>query len=129
MTEWLVVFTIFAGCVLALLLFIRKTRRLEKADKTDRMPGRVGVQHLLSGNPGEYEIKVLSKGHLARSIKFTVGPGGKFDNGIAAANQLGRDGVIVPVQILGTLDLQWNPITWKTDAFYNNPLQGFTPVP
>jgi len=24
MTEWLVVFTIFAGCVLALLLFIRK---------------------------------------------------------------------------------------------------------
>jgi len=129
MTEWLVVFTIFAGCVLALLLFIRKTRGLEKADKTDRMPGRVGVQHLLSGNPGEYEIKVFSKGHLARSITFTVGPDGKFDNGIAAANQLGRDGVIVPVQILGTLDFQWNPIAWKTDAFYNNPLHGFTPVP
>ena len=129
MTEWLVVFTIFAGCVLALLLFIRKTRGLEKADKTDRMPGRVGLQHLLSGNLGEYEIKVLSKGHVARSIKFTVGPDGKFDNGIAAANQLGRGGVIVPVQKLGTLDLQSHPIAWRTDAFYNNRLQGFTPVP
>jgi hypothetical protein len=93
------------------------------------MSGRVGVLHLLSDNPGDYEIKVLSKGHLVRSIKFTVGPDGKFDNGIAAANQLGNDRVIVPVQILGTQDGQWNRTAWKTDAFYNNPLKGFAPLP
>lgn len=76
-------------------------RGWDKGDKIDEMPGRVGVVHLLSDSPGEYEIKVLWKNHLARSIKFTVGPDGKFDNGIAAANHLGSDRVIVPVQILG----------------------------
>jgi hypothetical protein len=88
----------------------------------------VGALHLLSDNPGEYEIKVLSKGHLARSIKFTVGPDGKFDNGIATANQLGSDRVIVPVQILGP-GRPMESVAWKTDAFYNNPLKGFTPAP
>ena len=58
----------------------------------------------LAENPSEYEFKALWKGHLARSIKFTVGPEGKIDNGIASANQLGSDRVIVPVQILGDAD-------------------------
>jgi hypothetical protein len=58
-----------------------------------------------------------------------VGPDGKFDNGIAAANHLGSDRVIVPVQILDAQDGQWNRSAWKTDAFYSNPLKGFTPVP
>jgi hypothetical protein len=26
-------------------------------------------------------------------------------------------------------NLQWNRSAWKTDAFYSNPLKGFTPVP
>ena len=83
----------------------------------------------LAANPGEYEVKVLWNNKLARSIKFTVQPGGKFDNGIAANNQLGSDRVIVPVQIIGDQDGMWNKTAWQTEAFYNNPLKGFTALP
>ena len=92
-------------------------------------PGQTGSIHLLSANPGDYEFKVLWKNHLARSIKFTVAPDGKFDNGIATANKLGSDRVIVPVQIIGDQDGQWDRAAWKTAAFYGNPLTGFTPSP
>ncbi|HKU73676.1 MAG TPA: hypothetical protein VJR02_07140 [Pyrinomonadaceae bacterium] len=83
----------------------------------------------LAANPGEYEFKLLWNNKLARSIKFTVQPGGKFDNGIAIANQLGSDRVIVPVTIIGDQDGVWNKTAWQTDAFYGNPLKGFTPAP
>src|SRR5205823_128477 len=76
--------------------------------------------HELSKNPGEYEIKVLQKGNLARSVKFTVAEGGSFDNGIATANHLGNDVVIVPVKVIGNQDGEWNKLAWKTDAFYGN---------
>jgi hypothetical protein len=32
--------------------------------------------------------------------------------------------IVVPVKVLGTLD-KWNAATWRTDAFYGNPLSGF----
>ena len=83
----------------------------------------------LAANPGEYEFKILWNNKLARSIKFTVQPGGKFDNGIATSNQLGNDRVIVPVTIIGDQDGMWNKTAWQTDAFYGNPLKGFTPGP
>ena len=98
-------------------------------DKTGEKPGVFGPPHLLSANPGEYEVKVLWNNHLARSIKFTVGAEGKFDNPIAASNKLGNNRVIVPVQIIGDQDGQWNRGAWKTDAFYGNPLIGFTALP
>jgi len=79
----------------------------------------------LSKNPGDYEIKCLAGGKLARVIKFTVKPDGSFDNGIATANKLGTDRVIVPVEV--RLDVPaWNKTAWKTDAFYGHPLTGFT---
>jgi len=96
-------------------------------DKSGEQYGLFGPPHLLSANPGEYELKVLWNNRLARSIKFTVGPGGKFDNGIAAANKLGSDRVIVPVTLIGEQDGQWDRAAWKTDAFYGNLLNGFTP--
>ena len=83
----------------------------------------------LADNPGEYEFKLLWNNKLARSIKFTVAPGGKFDNGIAKTNLLGSDRVIVPVTIIGDQDGVWNKTAWQTDAFYGNPLKGFTPAP
>jgi hypothetical protein len=84
----------------------------------------------MSENAGDYEVKILYKGHLVRSIKFAVDAEGKIvDNGIAAANKLGNNRVIVPVQILGDSDGQWDKNAWKTDAFYGNPLTGFTAVP
>ncbi|HKY44218.1 MAG TPA: hypothetical protein VJM50_14120 [Pyrinomonadaceae bacterium] len=88
-----------------------------------------GPLFTLDKNPGEYEFKLLWNNKLARSIKFTVAPGGKFDNGIATSNQLGSDRVIVPVQIIGDQDGTWNKTAWQTDAFYGNPLKGFTALP
>jgi hypothetical protein len=98
-------------------------------DKTGEEPGMFGPLYQLGANPGEYEFKLLWNNRLARSIKFTVAPGGKFDNGIATANKLGSDRVIVPVQIIGDQDGTWDRAAWKTDAFYGNPLTGFTAAP
>ena len=98
-------------------------------DKTGEEPGMFGPLYTLSANPGEYEFKLLWNNRLARSIKFTVGPDGKFDNGIAASNKLGSERVIVPVQIIGDQDGMWDKVAWKTDAFYSNPLTGFTVSP
>ena len=92
-------------------------------------PGQKGQVHVLSENPGDYELKMVHKGELARSIKFTVAADGSFDNGIATANKLGSNRVIVPVKVLGTQDGVWDRLAWKTDAFYGNPLTGFTPAP
>ena len=92
-------------------------------------PGQTGSIHFIKTNPGDYEFKVLWRNHLARSIKFTVGADGKFDNGIATANRLGSNRVILPVQIIGDQDGAWDKTAWKTEAFYGNPLTGFTPVP
>lgn len=99
------------------------------ADKTGGDPGTFGPMHILATNPGEYEFKLLWNNKLARSIKFTVQPGGKFDNGIATNNKLGSDRVIFPVQIIGDQDGIWDKNAWKTDAFYANPLTGFTALP
>ncbi len=98
-------------------------------DRTGEEPGMFGALYQLDKNPGEYEVKVLWNNKLARSVKFTVAPGGKFDNGIASANKLGSDRVIVPVQIVGDQDGAWDKAAWKTEAFYGNPLTGFTPAP
>lgn len=98
-------------------------------DKTGEKPGMFGPLFLLSENPGDYEFKLLRNNRLARSIKFTVGPGTKFENGIGLANKLGTDRVIVPVQIIGDQDGQWDRNAWKTEAFYANPLTGFTALP
>jgi len=98
-------------------------------DKTGEAPGMFGPLYNLSANPGEYELKVLWNNKLARSVKFTVGSDGKLDNGIATANKVGSERVIVPVQIIGDQDGQWDKTAWKTEAFYGNPLTGFTALP
>jgi hypothetical protein len=97
-------------------------------DKTGEQPGMFGPLYNLSANPGEYEFKLLWNDHLARSIKFTAGPDGPADNGIAAANKLGSRRIIVPVQIIGDQDGQWDKTAWKTETFYGNPLTGFSPA-
>jgi hypothetical protein len=78
-------------------------------------------------NPGEYEIKVLRNGELSRSFKFNVSPEGKVvDNGIAKNNKVGGMRWIIPQKIHGSADGTWNKSAWNTDAFYGNPLNGFT---
>ena len=99
------------------------------SDTTGEEAGMFGPTYTLAGNPGDYEFKLLWNNRLARSLKFTVAPNGKFDNGIAAANKLGSDRVIVAVQVIGDQDGQWNRAAWKTEGFYGNPLTGFTASP
>jgi hypothetical protein len=98
-------------------------------DRTGAEPGMFGPLYQLEKNPGEYEVKVLWNNRLARSIKFTAGADGKLDDHITAANKLGSNRVIVPVQIIGDQDGPWDRAAWKNDAFYGNPLIGFTATP
>jgi hypothetical protein len=37
--------------------------------------------------------------------------------------------VIYPVQIIGDQDGVWNKTAWQAEAFYSNPLKGFTALP
>ncbi|HEV2913478.1 MAG TPA: hypothetical protein VGX92_09365 [Pyrinomonadaceae bacterium] len=97
-------------------------------DKTQGGQPNSNEMFMMASNPGEYEFKLLWNNKLARSLKFTVGPGGKLDNGIASSNKLGSDRVIVPVTIIGDQDGTWDRTAWKTDAFYGNPLSGFAPT-
>ena len=94
-------------------------------NKTGESSNMFGDFYTLDKNPGEYEFKLLRDNHLARSIKFTAKSDGTFDNGIAAANNIGSDRTVVPVQIIGDQDGSWDKTAWKTDAFYGNPLKGF----
>jgi hypothetical protein len=98
-------------------------------DESGQSYGAFQPPFLMGKNPGEYEFKLLWNNKLARSIKFTVKPGGSFDNGIATSNKLGDDRVIFPVTIIGDQDGIWDKNSWKTDAFYGNPLTGFTVGP
>lgn len=77
-------------------------------------------------NPGEYEIKILQDGKLARTAKFTMGPNGQLvDPGTGAQNNIGTGRIVVPVQIIGEQDGPWDRNAYKTDAFFGNPLNGF----
>ena len=77
-------------------------------------------------NPGEYEIKVLENGKLARTAKFTMGANFQLvETGIGPNNNLGTGRIVVPVQVIGDQDGQWDRNAFKTDAFFVNPLTGF----
>jgi hypothetical protein len=93
----------------------------------------------LNKNPGEYEVKVLWLGKLVRTTKFTVGADGKIvDNGINAQsglktlNFLPYSGnwsdfvVVLPLKVLGNNGITYNADAWKTDAFWGNPMKGFS---
>ena len=74
---------------------------------------------------GEYEIKVLQDGKLARTAKFTMGSNGQLvDTGIGTNNNLGTGRIVVTTQIVGDQDGQWDRNAYKTEAFFGNPLSG-----
>jgi hypothetical protein len=83
--------------------------------------------HFLDKNPGKYEIKVLVKGKLARTTTFTVGPDGKIvDNKVSSSNGMAGLNMILPVKVIPGADVKAVSPTMITDAFYGNPLTGFT---
>ena len=44
-------------------------------------------------------------------------------------DNVGSDRSIILVQIIGDQDGNWNKAAYKTDAYYGNPLTGFSAVP
>lgn len=74
--------------------------------------------------PGEYVVKIFYNGDQVRETKFSIGNEGTYaDNGIAKRSNLTTRAMIVPVQVMGTLD-KWNPANAKAMGFYGNPVQG-----
>ncbi len=77
-------------------------------------------------NPGEYTVKVFHKGVQVREAKFTVGADGRVaDGGYQKPGYLTYHKVIIPVTIIGPAE-KYNAAAWKTEAFYGNPLSGFS---
>jgi hypothetical protein len=108
--------------------YCRSVFTFEKAILWDKEPGVMepGFYYEMYKNPGEYEIKVLQNGKLARVAKFTFGSDYKIvDSGIGTQNSVGTLRILVPAQIIGDQDGQWDRNAYKTDAFFGNPLSGF----
>jgi len=108
--------------------YCRSRFSFQKAILWDKEPAMMapGFYYEMYKNPGEYEIKVLQNGKLARTAKFTFGSDYKIvDSGIGKQNNLGTLRVIVPAQIVGDQDGQWDRNAYKTDSFFGNPLTGF----
>ena len=82
--------------------------------------------HIIKNKPGNYEVKVLLDGELARTVAFIVGKDGKItDNGVAAKNGLTGFGVVVPANVLPVKEGAVDLMAYKTEAFYGNLLTGF----
>jgi hypothetical protein len=73
------------------------------------------------GNAGEYEIKLMRDKKLVRSVKLTVGTDGKLVNNNIGRELVGETDIIVPAQILGTIDGNYNKLAWK-DGIFGNPI-------
>jgi hypothetical protein len=82
--------------------------------------------HYADENRGEYTVKIYHKGAQVRELKFTVEADGRLnDGGFAKQMFLMHHKILVPVKVIGASE-KWNATAWKTDAFYGNPLTGFT---
>ena len=81
----------------------------------------------LDKNPGDYEVKVLRKGKLVRSAKFSVGSDGRIvDPGITQQNALGTQRITIFASVTGDEDGRKPDLNaWKTGAFFGEPLKGF----
>ncbi len=75
-------------------------------------------------NPGEYTVKIYRNGSQIRELSFSIGTDGKIAvPGYSNQIPLPYYRVILPVKVLGAE--KWDSVSWKTDAFYGNPLSGF----
>jgi hypothetical protein len=107
--------------------YCRSVFSFQKAMLWDKEPTLMapGFYYEMYKHPGDYEIKVLQNGKLARSAKFSFAEYKITDTGIVKQNNVGVLRVLVPAQIVGEQDGQWDRNSYKTDAFFGNPLNGF----
>lgn len=89
--------------------------------------------HILANNPGDYEFKVLRKGQLVRTGKFTIKPDGYANvpdwyephyDIASGMEKVGPDKanvwMFIPITAQGTADGAWNPNSYKTEKFWGN---------
>lgn len=75
-------------------------------------------------NPGDYEIKILRKGELARTLKFSTNADANFiESGIGKEVTVGYGGIVVPVVLSGTTDGTLNQTILKS-GWWGNPISG-----
>ena len=74
---------------------------------------------------GDFTVKLFHKGVQIREAAFSIKGGEFVDNGVGKTNNFAESKVIIPVKIMGDKD-KWNVTQWKTEAFYGNPLRGFS---
>lgn len=97
------------------------------ADLYDKDPNSGRTFFPIYKNPGEYEVKILQNGKLARVAKFTVDSSGNVvNNGINKDNKLGTSAILVPAQIIGEQDTKLDKTAWQTEGYWGTPLTGFT---
>jgi hypothetical protein len=98
---------------------VSKGRNGDSASSYDSM-------FFLDKHPGDYEVKVLRGGKLARRAKFTIGPNGVLvDNGLASQNKMGLGVTLIPVTTDLSQDGKASIANYKSLAFYGNPVIGF----
>jgi hypothetical protein len=77
-------------------------------------------------NPGDYTVKIYRNGTQIRELGFTIGADGRIVvPGYSNQIPMPYYRVILPVKITDKSE-KWDSAAWKTDAFYGNPLTGFT---
>jgi hypothetical protein len=69
----------------------------------DRRPEKGGF-FVLSENPGEYTLKVLRNGELAREANFTITPDGKIDRSLNVAANLPHGYTVLRAKVHGQQD-------------------------
>lgn len=87
-------------------------------------PEAVGMTDVFRAykSPGDYEIRLIRDGSVARSIKFAIGRDGKLvPNGIG--KDLFGDGILVPLEILGESDGVADKAAFRK-GLWGNPISG-----
>lgn len=74
--------------------------------------------HVLSENPGEYTIKILRNGELAREASFTISPDGRIDRSLNVAANLPHGFTVLRAKVHGQQDRARANV--KADGLWGN---------
>jgi len=80
--------------------------------------------HNISKNTGEYELKVLRNGKLARTAKFNVTKEGSIVHNYGEWNSKSEYWIPLPVKITSPQDQKYDANAWKTNMYFGNPIKG-----
>ncbi|MFN8672653.1 MAG: hypothetical protein U0457_11320 [Candidatus Sericytochromatia bacterium] len=80
--------------------------------------------HNLSKKPGEYEIKILRNGKLARVAKFKVEEPGRIVNNYGEWTSQSEYWIPIPVKLITDQDQKFDPNAWKTNMYFGNTIKG-----